>query len=178
MRTMRLPVALGTALGVVMGLVPGPVLASCAEFPPVADHLDRAEVVFVGTVIGLVHDGRTAEVAVEEVWRGQEVPPRVTVYGAAVPEDPSMMTSVDRTYESDARYLFAVTLEDGRLRDDSCTATRRWTDDLAALRPTSVATPELTERSPLDGLPAPAIGIALAVLAIGAVSLLAFRARP
>ena len=178
MRTMRLPAAFGTALGVAIGLAPGATLASCAEFPPIAEHLDRAEVVFVGTVIGLVHDGRTAEVAVEEVWRGQEVPPRVTVYGAAVPEDPSMMTSVDRTYQSDARYLFAVTLEDGRLRDDSCTATQEWTDDLAAFRPTSVATPEPAEEGPLDGPPAPAVGIALAVLAIGAISLLAFRARP
>lgn len=176
MRISSFPTAV--LLGVAVGLLPGTVLASCAGFPAIEEHLERAEIVFIGTVVSLADSDRTAVVDVEEVWRGEEIPARVTVYGAADPDDPTMMTSVDRVYASSTRYLFAVTLDEGRLRDDSCTATREWSEDLAALRPTTVTTPVPVESDPGAGVPAPAIAIVLAVIAIGAVGLLAFRSRP
>lgn len=173
MRLIRLPAAV--LAGLTLGLLPGAASASCAEFPPLGEHLDQAEVVFVGTVVALTNLDRTAEVAVEEVWRGEGIPARVTVHGGE--DDPTMMTSVDRTFVAGTRYLFAATFDEGGLRDDSCTATREWSEDLAEFRPTSVSTPEPAEGAASDGVPVPAIGIVLAVLAIGAVSVLAFRAR-
>ena len=164
-------------LAIVLGLLPAAARASCAEFPPLEQHLEQAAVVFVGTIADLADDDRTALVDVEEIWRGGPMPAQVTVYGSAAPDDPGM-TSVDRTYTDSGRYLFAVTVdEQGRLRDDSCTATREWSPDLDKLRPATVVTPAPAEDERDGGLPVPVVGVATLLLAIGAVSVFAFRAR-
>lgn len=175
MRTAHLAAA--TVVGILVGMIPSAAMASCAEFPPLDEHLEKAGVVFVGTIAGLEDDNRTALVDIEEVWRGGPLPARVTVHGATEPDDPTMMTSVDRMYVNAASYLFAVTVDErGRLRDDACTATREWSDDLDTVRPATVTRPEPTGDE-AGGLPASVIGIAIVLLAIGAASVFAFRAR-
>lgn len=170
--------AVASLLAMAWLLAPARVSASCAEFPPLEEHLARAGVVFVGTVVSVADDGRTATVAVEEVWRGPALPAEVTVHGSF---DPVGFTSVDRSFEDGTRYLFAPAVSDGRLQDDSCTATRPWTDELAGLRPATVATPEpipTTEEGGGGGTIPVALIVAAIVIAVVGGSLIAFRARP
>ncbi|MGH2427470.1 MAG: hypothetical protein ACRDGV_01095 [Candidatus Limnocylindria bacterium] len=165
-----------TALGIALALLPGTVAASCMEFPPIAQHLAQAEVVLVGTVREVANEDRTAQVEVHEIWSGPEVPSLVTIHGG--PDDPTMMTSADRFYRPGTRYLFAVQLLKGRLEDNGCTATQEWTDDLAALRPADATSPPAaTTGDGGGGVPATAVAIGLAVLAVATTSILAFRAR-
>lgn len=157
-----------------LALAPESATASCGEIPPLEEHLAQAEVVFVGVVTAVTHEQRTALVDVEEIWRGPELPTEVTVLGGF--EDLGF-TTADRYFEEGRRYLFAPSLTEGRLEDNACSATQIWSDDLTDLRPASFVTPEPVEGDPSGGIPAPVIGIASAVLAIGAVSILAFRRR-
>jgi hypothetical protein len=172
---MRIGPSFATTLAVALSLVPATAAASCGEMPPVDEHLSAAEIVFVGTVVSLTNLDRTALVDVHEVWAGAALPAQVTVHGGM--DDPQAMTSTDRTYTAGVRYLFAVTMQDDRMSDDACTATREWTAELADLRPETVATPPPLESGPGAGIPATAIAIAGAVLLIGLVSVLAFRSR-
>jgi hypothetical protein len=129
--------------GLVVGaalLAPGPLNASCA-LPPGANGpvLDDAEIVIVGTVRATAEAGRWATVVVHEVWRGPDLPAELLVKGG---EGGNMWTSVDRTYEVGVRYLFAVTGgENGALRDNACSATTEWSEDLGALRPADARIP-------------------------------------
>lgn len=172
---MRIGRSVAAALALAVSLLPGTATASCGEMPPIDEHLSAAEIVFVGTVVSLTNVDRTALVDVHEVWSGAALPAQVTVHGGM--DDPQTMTSVDRTYSVGVRYLFAVTIQGDRMSDDACTATREWTDELADLRPATVATPAQPESDPGVGIPATAIAIAAAVLLIGLVSVLAFRSR-
>lgn len=175
MRTRHLLTAV--VLGAGIWLVPATAAASCVEFPPLEEHLARADVVFLGTVTSVTDQQRTALVRVEEIWRGSELPAEVTVHGGF---DPEAFTSVDRSFEVGARYLFAPAIRDGRLQDDSCTATQPWTDELADLRPTTVATPLPMPTDEADGgggIPVALILAAVAVVVAGS-SAIAFRARP
>ena len=171
-----LPVC-ASLLAVAALVAPAHVAASCADFPPLDEHLARAGVVFVGTVMAVADEKRTATVAVEEIWRGPNLPAEVTVHGSFEPE---AFTSVDRTFEAGTRYLFGPAVADGRLQDDSCTATRPWTDELVDLRPTTVATPEpLPTRAQDEGggtIPVALVVAAMVVLA--GSSVMAFRSRP
>lgn len=168
--------AFPAALAMALALLPGTAAASCMEFPPIEEHLAQAQVVLVGTVQGLANHDRTAQVEVHEIWRGGDVSALVTIHGG--PDDLEMMTSTDRSYQLGARYLFAVQVVDGRLEDNGCTATQEWTDDLAALRPTDATSPPATTADEGGGsVPTAAIVIGLAVLAVVATSIFAFRAR-
>ena len=133
--------AAAAGLVMVAGLLaPGPLNASCA-LPPGANGpvLDDAEIVIVGTVRATAEAGRWATVVVHEVWRGPELPAELLVKGG---EGGNMWTSVDRTYEVGVRYLFAVTGGgDGALRDNACSATTEWSEDLGVLRPADARTP-------------------------------------
>lgn len=174
MRIRRLATAI--TLGLWGLLAPGSVAASCAGFPPLEEHLAQADVVFVGTVVSLADEQRTALVEVEEIWRGPELPAEVTVHGGFPGQG---FSSVDRSFETGARYLFAPSFDEGRLEDNACTATQIWSDELAALRPASVSTPEpepADEGSP-GGIPAAALVIALAVALVAGVGVAAFRRR-
>lgn len=176
MRTRRLATAI--TLGLAGLLAPGAVAASCAGFPPLEEHLAQAEVVFVGTVTSVADERRTALVRVEEIWRGPELPAEVTVHGGF----PDLgFTSADRSFEADVRYLFAAALNEGRIEDNACTATQAWSDDLAALRPTTVATPVPApddEAGSFDPVPvAVVVGGLAAVLVVVAMSVAAFRRR-
>lgn len=160
-------------LGIGIGLVPGSAAGSCAEFPPLEEHLAQAEVVFVGTVTAVTDEQRTGLVEVEEIWRGPALPAEVTIHGGF--EDLGF-TSADRSFEVGTRYLFAASFDDGGLQDNACTATRPWTDELSRLRPATASSPAV-ESDPDGQLAVPAFVVALAVLAVGAGSLLAFRSR-
>jgi hypothetical protein len=172
MRVQHVSAAVGVWLA--SALLPGTAAASCQEFPPLEQHLAQAEVVFVGTVSGITDERRTALVEVEEVWSGPELPARVTVHGGF--EDLGF-TTADRYFDEGVRYLFAPSLNAGRLEDNSCTATREWTDDLVALRPSVVATPVPAESDAGPGIGLPGLAVGLAILAVGALSIVAFRRR-
>lgn len=154
---------LGTALslGVAFGLLAAPAvtLADCMMPPPVAEALKNAEIVFVGTVTETSNRNSWATVAVEEVWKGPDVPAVVLIKGGP---GGNAATSVDRTFEAGVKYLFfpyignasdlpgrGVDAEVG-LADNSCTNTTPWVPELADLRPADArapigATPEASE---------------------------------
>lgn len=100
--------------------------------------LAEADVAFVGTVTDVRHD-TTARFDVEEVWKG-DVPARVTVLGG--PDEPDVVTSVDRSWRPGVRYLVVPHAGGGALRDDQCSPTREWTDDLEEFRPATAGAPE------------------------------------
>lgn len=160
------------AVMVLFALPPASAVASCAMPPPIEEHLALADAVFVGTVHQVGNESRTATVEVHEVWRGPDLPDSVVVHGG----QEEMTTSADRIFEAGIRYLFAVSVQDGRLEDNGCTATQRWTDELDELRP---AEPRLPMTSPDAGseVPAPLI-VALGGAAVVALTgVLAFRRR-
>jgi hypothetical protein len=163
-----------TILAVALHLAAGSAHGSCMEPPPLEQHLARADVVFVGTVYELADNGRTARVEVHEVWTGPDLPERVEVHGG--PGEPDLATSVDRHFQADTRYLFAASVSDGRLTDDSCTATQTWTDALAAMRPESHRVP-LAITDATGGPPLPLIIAAIGVAAIMSAGYYAFRHR-
>jgi hypothetical protein len=173
---MRISFVPAAILGLAFALVPGSAAASCAEFPPLEAHLAQAEVVFVGTVSAVTDEQRTALIDVEEVWRETDLPAQVTVHGGL--EDLAF-TSVDRTFETGTRYLFAASLNEGRLEDNACSATQAWTDDLAELRPATVGTPQPTpadDDAPI-AVPLPVLVTGLAVALVAGLSVIAFRSR-
>ena len=113
------------------------VRASCLPQPPIEKAYGEARLVFVGTVLEVRSDRRTATVRVEEVWKGGDLPPTVLVRGG--PEE--FTTSTDRTFEREARYLFFPTVEGNTITDSACSATQRYTADLDRLRPADARVP-------------------------------------
>lgn len=129
-------VVVAVAIGMIAG---APAAASCMVDERGLDEvLAEAEIVFVGTVTDVRHD-TTADFEVEESWKG-DVPARVTVLGG--PDEPGAATSVDRTWRPGARYLVVPRADAGPLRDDQCSPTREWTDDLEEFRPAAAVVPE------------------------------------
>lgn len=118
--------------------VPRGVAASCIAPPPLPQAIEQAEVVFVGTVVDLTNNDRTAAFKVDAIWKG-EVDAVVTVVGGAV--GPNVASSVDRTYVLGTRYLVFPHPANGQLTDSSCSLTQPYTDDLAAFRPDDARVP-------------------------------------
>ena len=157
--------------------------ASCAEPPPLGKALESAQLVFVGTVTALDHDGRTATFRVEDVWKGS-VGQTVVVNGGpplaelekAEREGYGVASSVDRTYEAGARYLVVPVRESGDvLSDNACSSTQVYTSKLDRFRPASAplptpepppATPAPTDRPADGGGGWPAIALIVAAIAI------------
>ena len=128
-----------------------PVQASCALIPQPAQAVREAEVAFVGTVMSIANQDRWATVAVEEVWIGSDLPVTVEVRGGPAG---NVASSVDRSFVAATRYLFTVSVANGRLHDSICSGTTEWTADLARFRPAG-ARPALgaqTEPPPPDPL--------------------------
>lgn len=171
MRTLSaLSVATAMALAV---LVPtGIALASCAmDERSLEQQVAESQVVFVGTVVGLEDQQRTALFDVQEVWKGPDIPGQVAVRGG--PGEPNMATSVDRSWRPGQRYLVMPYVEGGRLADNSCSPTRPWEDELAQARPDEVRRP--TSAGADDGGAATAsstpwiVGAVVAVALVGGV---------
>jgi hypothetical protein len=111
----------------------------------IATALEEAPVVFVGTVVEIsFSDGdRLATLRVEEVWKG-EVGRVVVVDGGRPPQKVRRITgslsNLGRMFHLGGRYLVAPFEEDGVLRDNSCSATRWYTNELDRLRPPNART--------------------------------------
>jgi hypothetical protein len=142
-----------------------PAAASCVGGITPATDVERADLVFVGTVTSLTNEDRWATFQIEDLWKGE--PPANEVEVRAGPAAPGggidARTSVDRTFQSGARYLvFAYDPAthgyptmwgvDSRYEDNSCSATQPYTDDLAQYRPPAArrndAAPVPTTRQP------------------------------
>jgi hypothetical protein len=126
--------------------------ASCAPPPPLEQAVAQAGVVFVGTVESTEHGGLTATFRVHEVWKG-EVGRTAVVHGGpgitpledAARKGLGVASSVDRTYTAGTRYLVVSHDQaEGVLRDNICSSTQTYTDELASSRPP-------TAHPPLEG---------------------------
>ena len=124
------PVALAQTVGTI----------DCGEPPPLEKAV-FSDLVFVGLVTDLAHDGRSATVEVTEIWRGDVQTP-VVVNGGPNPADPG---ESDRLFDLGVTYLFIPgqldSLVRGVVTDSICSSTTPWTDDLARLRPAEVGKP-------------------------------------
>ncbi len=158
-RSVRILVAAAVA-GVGFASVPGPASASCAPPPPIEQGLADAGVVMVGTVMTVTNADRWADVRVEEIWKGRDLPAIVQVRGGV---EPGTATSVDRTYEPGTRYLFVVRTDAGYLSDDSCTLTQPYGPQLERHRPDAPRTPVTSPTTTPDGEPTSAADAATTV---------------
>ncbi len=174
-------VAVGAVM-TAMFLIPGPVLADhggqalfdCSAPPPLEQAISSTDLAFVGAVVATEYNGRSATVAVTDVWRGGEMPATVTVLGG---QNPAAAMLDDRTFEVGVTYLFLPSVIDDRLVDSICSATVPWTDDFAALRPvnaqSSAPTVGPTATGPMAVLGELVIPILTAVLIGGAALVVA-----
>lgn len=133
-------IGVGALAAVAWGPVPTAV-ASCVAPQPLRQAVAHAPVVFVGTVIATRNNARTAVVRVDQVWRGPEMKHRVVVKGS--PATGSVITSVDRSFQTGVRYLFVPTpvTRTSPYQDNACTPTRPYTPKLAKFRPQSAHRP-------------------------------------
>ena len=146
----RISVLLAAALAV-LGALAGPAAASCAPPPPMEQAIADAKQVFVGTVEGLADEGHHATVAVEEVWKGPDVPPVAEVRGSpGMPGGQPARSSVDRTYTAGTKYLFVLYDDSAPYEDNICTKTSEWQEDFAQYRPADSRPPV---SAPSDGAP-------------------------
>jgi hypothetical protein len=156
---------------------PATALADCIEPPRIEEAARSAEIVFVGTVTSTSNRDSWASVEVEEIWRGPDQPANVLVKGG--PGGISA-TSVDRTFQAGAKYLFFPYVDGETLVDNSCTSTTPWSEDLLALRPAE-ARPPLGATEGASGFDFGAIvaplGVALVVAAVLLLVGLAARGR-
>jgi hypothetical protein len=170
----KLSVALlAAAASMLIGTMPA--AASCAPPMPIDQALRGSDSVFVGTVEGVANSGRTATFAVDEVWRGPDLPAKVIVRGG--PEG-NGATSVDRTWEAGGRYLVFTSTADGRLSDNACSNTQLWSEELTALRPSDVRQPSDAAEVGGTGVSGPLLALVAAIGLIGVVRFVAFRSRP
>ncbi len=147
MRTRRATlrsVTVATVLALAVLLPVSAALASCAgDERSLEQQIDEAEVVFVGTVVGVRDQRRTASFEVHDVWKGPDLDGQVVVWGghppgpmpSAGPGEGRVGSSVDRSWHMGHRYLVMPRIEDGWLADNICTPTRVWEDRFAAARP-------------------------------------------
>jgi hypothetical protein len=165
--------------------------ASCIQAPPLRQAIDEADVVFVGTVLALDHDGRTATFRVEEIWKGT-LGETVVVHGgpgfeaieSAAARGQGVASSVDRTYSAGKRYLVLPWGKSGGLlRDSICSSTQPYTDDMAGLRPATAHPPLAEGDGPAPTSPAdddrtgPLLWMLLGALAVLGAALTVLWAR-
>lgn len=152
----------------------GPVAASCVG-PTMPDAIAVTDSVFVGTVTGLSLDGRTATIAVEEIWRGPDLASSVLVRGG--PDANGGITSVDLIWQAGAKYLVFASIVNGGLETNACTNTAVWTDEFSAQRP-SDARPLTGTTADVSGrLPVEVLAVGGVALLVALVALIAFRRR-
>jgi hypothetical protein len=152
-----------SVVAVIAALVaaPAPAFADCQMAPPIEEAVRTADLVFVGSVTAIAHEGRSAIVRVEEVWRGGEMPAEVTVLGGT---EPAQAMEDDRTFEAGVRYVFFPFVVDGQLVDNICTATAPWVEGFAAVRPADARTPLPSATGTASGPLAAAADLALPLL--------------
>lgn len=159
---------------------PSSVLADCADGPPLAQAVQSADIVFVGTVTATQHRETWATVVVHEVWRGPSQPVDLVIRGGP---GGNSMTSVDRVFEAGVKYLFFPYVDSDAeplpgqaigLSDNNCSSTTPWAEAMLELRPAEVIQPVVPATTEpgidLGGLIAPtgvALVVAAALLAVG-----------
>jgi hypothetical protein len=179
----RFVLALIAAVAAIAPLAaPAPTFASCAIMADIRDAMTSADIIFVGTVTATANRDTWATVTVEDVWRGPDQPAQVLIKGGPAG---NAATSVDRTFAVGEKYLFFPYADPaGGISDNSCSSTRVWSPDLAALRPADaraaqgVVAPVVENGFDVDGLLAPlAVGVLVAGALLG-VGLLARGRQP
>lgn len=173
------PVLLLATAALAVFAAPALVSASCIQPPAIEEALRKADIVFVGTVTATSNRDSWATVAVQEIWKGPDQPASLLIKGGP---GGNAATSVDRAFNSGAKYLFFPYVSGGELLDNSCTLTTEWSADLQKLRPADARVLDGakggTVGSDLGGLLAPLAPFAVAILIAGvllAVGLLARR---
>ena len=109
-----------------------PAYASCAAPPDLETAFAEADLVFVGIVTEVSNNGRTAQVEVEQIWKGDDQPFDVVVHGG--PRKSDLLTSVDRMFELGV-YLFFPTNTEPPFEDNACTLTQRFNQSLDVINP-------------------------------------------
>jgi hypothetical protein len=142
LRRLRRIVALSIVSTAALFAGPAVALADCMAPPPFDEAVKTADIILVGTVTATINGNRWATVAVEEIWRGPDLPVALQIKGGP---DANAASSVDRAFEVGQRYVFFPYFEAdseplpgvpaGALADNSCTSTQVWNDELAAFRP-------------------------------------------
>ena len=149
-----------------------PASASCAMPPPLEEAVAAAPIAFVGTAED-VRDGTVARFRVEEVWAGPDLV-EVTIHGGP---GGGAVTSVDRSFEEGERYLVLPYADGAELRDNSCTSTQVWSEELAELRPADARMVDATAVEGQPAYPRPddgrSSGLPLALATLAAVVLVA-----
>jgi hypothetical protein len=138
---LRVIAAASLACTALIAAATGSAVASCAIGPDPVTAVATADIVFVGKVTKVSSMGRTAVVAVLEVWRGPDQPATVTINEGL--ED-NMATSVDRTFVEGRTYLFfpyANPESGGKLQDNNCSNTMLFDVSASDLRPPDVRPP-------------------------------------
>jgi len=166
---MRFQILSATGLALATLAFPAVARADCQPASSVEDALAAAEIAFVGTVVAAVDDEPGAGFRVEEVWVG-ELPAAVEVRGMG---DEGFMED-DRRWTLGARYLVIPYLDDGVLRDNICSASLEWRDDLAALRP-DAHPPEGETDGSGGGVPGAVVALAAAIGVLAIAGVVAFR---
>ncbi|MBW9205254.1 hypothetical protein KV097_04800 [Mumia sp. zg.B17] len=143
---MRRGAAVVVGAGLVLGsfLASGPAGASSCVPTPVAEQLDRADAVFVGTVTPSGAGDDAVVVAVSDVYKG-EVPRTTPVVVPEVGPPPS--------FEDDRQYVFFVEAAAGALVSRVCGGTRPVAD--AVLDDLEAATSDRSAYRPAPVAPSP-----------------------
>ncbi len=142
--------------------------ASCVMLPSLQEQIRTAPLVFVGTVVSTSDSDRVAHIRVESIWKGPTLSAYVDVHGSPV-SGFGAYSSIDRTYRAGERDIFVLFSDRAPYQDNSCSGTRPYTADVAALAPADARPPApMTRVEQVQnwlinyGLP---VGIALVVIA-------------
>lgn len=145
--------------------------ASCVMLPSLQEQITTAPLVFVGTVVSTSDDDRVAHVRVESIWKGPTLSAYVDVHGSPV-SGFNVHSSIDRMYRAGERDIFILFSDRAPYQDNSCSGTRPYTAEVAALapvgaRPPAPVTPAEQVQNWLIqyGLP---VGVALVVITAAA----------
>jgi hypothetical protein len=170
----RIAAVFGLVVGISLLVVPRGAVASCAADPTMRRAITDARLLFVGTVVDTTNSDRWALVDVEEVWKGTDVPPRVSIKAGPRNAWPFMsMSSTDRHFREDTRYLFFPYGREGaEMQDNDCTSTTVYGPRLDRFRPEVTFEPTGVAVPPRDALlPFRMEYVALAVLCVGLFAL-------
>lgn len=164
LRSLRRIGGIALASGAAMTLAAPALAATCG---PVAVTIGAADVAFVGIMTVVDSAGTRATFAVEEVWKGGDLPANVEVTGPFGLQwtDPSA---------AGARYLVTANVVGGALQvGGECNQAYPWDPSIAAARPATAHPPQ--SPAPAGDVPIPLLLIVGSVLLLGIVSALAFR---
>jgi len=156
---------------------PATALQACGDRTDLETEITQADVVFMGRVESTSDAGRTAEMAVMAVWKGDDLPPHVTVNG-----NTGATAANARTFQQGGIYLIFPANDRPPFADDACTATRIYRPNGLVIPPDLVgAVGSASARAPVaesaeeetDGGGVP-VGLGIMFVALGAIILAAF----